>query len=323
MSYSQAHSVAELTVPGRTLIMGIVNVTQDSFSDGGRWLNHDAAVAHARELVAAGADMIDVGGESTRPGAVRVEAQEELDRVVPVIAALHNEGIRTSVDTMRAGVAAAAARAGVDMINDVSGGLADLEMTAVMADAGVPVCLMHWKTLQDGAFASAAGRADYHGDVVSDVHATLESLAQRAMEAGVRRENIVLDPGLGFAKTPQDNWALLKALPEFLAGEFPLLVGASRKRFLAAIRQDRGVESSPLLADPATAAVTAISAHLGAWGVRVHEVDVSRDAVDVAAAWHLGAAYSGGVNAVGSYSNGADGNGTVKSTALGSARGEA
>ena len=145
---------------------------------------------------------------------------------------------------------------------------------------------------------------------------TLERLANNALDAGVRRDNIVLDPGLGFAKTPQDNWALLKALPEFLGGEFPLLVGASRKRFLAAIREDRGVESSPLLADPATAAVTAISAQMGAWGVRVHEVAVSRDAVDVAAAWNAGNDYTGGVNASGSYSNGADGNGTMKSTAL-------
>lgn len=316
----QARSVADLTVSGRTLIMGIVNVTEDSFSDGGRWLDHGAAIAHARELVAAGADMIDIGGESTRPGAVRVDPREELDRVIPVIEALHADGIRTSIDTMRASVAAAAAAAGVDMINDVSGGMADPEMCSVMADAGVPVCLMHWKTVQDGQFGSAAGRADYHGDVVADVHETLERLTQRALDAGVRTDNIVLDPGLGFAKTPQDNWALLQALPGFLGGEYPLLVGASRKRFLAAIREERGVDSSPLLADPATAAVTAISAHLGAWGVRVHEVAVSRDAVDVAAAWRAGAAYAGGANAAGSYTNGADGNGTMTSTALGSAR---
>ena len=316
----QARRVADLTVPGRTLVMGILNVTEDSFSDGGRWLRPDAALAHARELVAAGADMIDVGGESTRPGAVRVDAETEAARVVPVIRALHEEGIRTSVDTMRASTAAAAAEAGVDMINDVSGGLADPDMFATMAKAGVPVCIMHWKTLQEGAFGSAAGAADHGGDVVADVHRTLDHLVTLATNAGVREDNIVLDPGLGFAKTPQDNWALLNALPEFLDSEFPLLVGASRKRFLAAIRDDRGVESSPLLADPATAAVTAISAHLGAWGVRVHEVAVSRDAVDVAAAWAAGKDYVGGVKATGSYSNGADGNGTVVSTALGSTK---
>ncbi len=315
-----ASSVGELTVAKRTLVMGIVNVTKDSFSDGGRWLDFDAATTHARELVEQGADMIDVGGESTRPGAVRVEAQEEADRVVPVIQALHEQGIRTSVDTMRASVAAAAAAAGVDMINDVSGGLADPEMYGAMADAGVPVCLMHWRTLQEGAFGSAAGTADHGGDVVRDVHETLTRLSNNALDAGVKKDNIVLDPGLGFAKSPQDNWALLKALPEFLDGEFPILVGASRKRFLAAIREDRGVETSPLLADPATAAVTAISAQMGAWGVRVHEVGVSRDAVDVAAAWNAGKSYVGGANATGSYRNAATGTGTVTSTAMGTER---
>ncbi|MFS0129511.1 dihydropteroate synthase [Corynebacterium striatum] len=294
-------AVSDLSVPGRTLVMGIVNVTEDSFSDGGRWLDVDAALAHAHELVAAGADMIDVGGESTRPGAVRVEEDVEKQRVVPVIRALHEEGIKTSVDTMRASVASAAAEAGVDLINDVSGGLADKEMYAVMADSGLPVCLMHWRTVQ---FGSAAGSADHGGDVVRDVHERLAQLSSAALKAGVSADNIVLDPGLGFAKTPQDNWALLKALPSFLEGEFPILVGASRKRFLAAIREDRGVESSPLLADPATAAVTAISAQMGAWGVRVHEVGVSRDAVDVAAAWNAGLEYSGGLNATGSYTNG-------------------
>ncbi|MFR9853863.1 dihydropteroate synthase [Corynebacterium striatum] len=294
-------AVSDLTVPGRTLVMGIVNVTEDSFSDGGRWIDVDAALAHAHELVAAGADMIDVGGESTRPGAVRVEEDVEKQRVVPVIRALHEEGIKTSVDTMRASVASAAAEAGVDLINDVSGGLADKEMYAVMADSGLPVCLMHWRTVQ---FGSAAGSADHGGDVVRDVHERLAQLSSAALKAGVSADNIVLDPGLGFAKTPQDNWALLKALPSFLEGEFPILVGASRKRFLAAIREDRGAESSPLLADPATAAVTAISAQMGAWGVRVHEVGVSRDAVDVAAAWNAGLEYSGGLNATGSYTNG-------------------
>lgn len=295
-------TVSDLTVPGRTLVMGIVNVTEDSFSDGGRWLNIDAAIEHARELVAAGADIIDVGGESTRPGAVRVDAKDEENRVVPVIRALHEEGIKASVDTMRASVAAASASAGVDLINDVSGGLADPDMLAVMADSALPVCLMHWRTVQ---FGSAAGSADHGGDVVRDVHERLAQLSDAALAAGVRADNIVLDPGLGFAKTPQDNWALLKALPSFLEGEFPILVGASRKRFLAAIREDRGAEASPVLADPATAAVTAISAQMGAWGVRVHEVGVSRDAVDVAAAWNAGLAYSGGVNATRSYTNGA------------------
>lgn len=277
--------VSDLTVPGRCLVMGIVNVTEDSFSDGGRWLDIDAAIAHGRELVAQGADMIDVGGESTRPGATRVDAAVEAARVAPVIAALAQEGIPTSVDTMRASVAAAAAEAGVAMINDVSGGLADPDMYRVMADTDLPVCLMHWRTVQ---FGDAAGASDHGGDVVRDVHETLARLVDNALATGVVGENIVLDPGLGFAKTREDNWALLNALPTFLSGEFPVLVGASRKRFLSSVRADRGLEGVPADADPATAAVTAISAQMGAWGVRVHNVPVSRDAVDVAAAWNAG-----------------------------------
>lgn len=277
--------VSDLTVPGRCLVMGIVNVTEDSFSDGGRWLDIDAAIAHGRELVAQGADMIDVGGESTRPGATRVDAAVEAARVAPVIAALAQEGIPTSVDTMRASVAAAAAEAGVAMINDVSGGLADPDMYRVMADTDLPVCLMHWRTVQ---FGDAAGASDHGGDVVRDVHETLTRLVDNALATGVVGENIVLDPGLGFAKTREDNWALLNALPTFLSGEFPVLVGASRKRFLSSVRADRGLEGVPADADPATAAVTAISAQMGAWGVRVHNVPVSRDAVDVAAAWNAG-----------------------------------
>ena len=277
--------VADLTVPGRCLVMGIVNVTEDSFSDGGRWLDIDAAIAHGRELVEQGADMIDVGGESTRPGATRVDAGVEAARVAPVIAALAEEGIPTSVDTMRASVAAAEAEAGVHMINDVSGGLADPDMYRVMADTDLPVCLMHWRTVQ---FGDAAGQADHGGDVVADVRDTLARLVDNALAAGVARDNVVLDPGLGFAKSREDNWALLNHLPEFLAGEFPVLVGASRKRFLAGVRADRGLEGVPADADPATAAVTAISAQMGAWGVRVHNVPVSRDAVDVSALWYAG-----------------------------------
>ena len=282
-------TVADLTTPGRTMVMGIVNVTEDSFSDGGKWLDRDRAIAHAKELVAQGADMIDVGAESTRPGATRVPAEVEAERAKAVIAALHAEGIRTSVDTMRASTALAAAEAGVDMINDVSGGLADPDMYRVMAETALPVCLMHWRTVDNADFVNASGSADHGGDVVADVHETLRRLTDNALAAGVEHSQIVLDPGLGFAKTAADNWALLHALPEFIAGDLPVLVGASRKRFLREIRANRGLEANPSLADPATAAVTAISAHLGAWGVRVHEVDVSRDAVDVAAAWQGGA----------------------------------
>ncbi|AZA08449.1 dihydropteroate synthase [Corynebacterium pseudopelargi] len=264
----------------RSQVMGIVNVTEDSFSDGGRYLEPEKAVAHARALVAQGADIIDVGGESTRPGASRVDPDLELRRVVPVIQALSQEGIVTSVDTMRASVAAAAVEAGVSMINDVSGGLADPHMLEVMAEAGVPVCLMHWNTSR---FGDAAGAADHGGDVVRDVHQRLDERIEAALAAGVRNEDIVLDPGLGFAKTAQDNWALLHALPSFVAREHRILLGASRKRFLAAIPQARGLEQN---ADPATAAVTAIAAHHGVWCVRVHDVAISRDAVDVAACWN-------------------------------------
>ncbi|CAB0519658.1 dihydropteroate synthase [Corynebacterium diphtheriae bv. mitis] len=276
-------SAKDLIIPERTAVMGIVNVTEDSFSDGGRWLDIDAAIEHARDLVAAGADIIDVGGESTRPGATRVDPDVERSRVIPVIRALSEEGIATSIDTMRASVAAAAANAGVKLINDVSGGLADRAMYSVMADTQLPVCLMHWKTVR---FGDAAGSADHGGDVVADVHQTLDKLVTSALNAGVKEDNITIDPGLGFAKTQEDNWALLRALPEFIAGPYPVLVGASRKRFLMAVRAARGLQSGPIDADPATAAVTAIAAHMGAWCVRVHEVAVSRDAVDVAALWN-------------------------------------
>ena len=292
-------SVAELTVPGRTTVMGIVNVTEDSFSDGGRWLAADDAIAHAHELVRLGADIIDVGAESTRPGAdiidvgaestrpgaTRVPAEVEAARIRPVIEALHADGIRTSIDTKRASTAAVAAEAGVDLINDVSGGLADEDMYRVMAETKLPVCLMHWRA---DAFVNASGAADHGGDVVRDVHEVLAQLVDNALAAGVAHDQITLDPGLGFAKTAADNWALLHALPEFIAGEFPVLVGASRKRFLRGIREDRGLAHGPVDADPATAAVTALSAHYGAWCVRVHEVAVSRDAVDVAARWRQG-----------------------------------
>lgn len=276
-------SAKDLIIPERTAVMGIVNVTEDSFSDGGRWLDIDAAIDHARDLVAAGADIIDVGGESTRPGATRVDPDVERSRVIPVIRALSEEGIATSIDTMRASVAAAAAEAGVKFINDVSGGLADRAMYSVMADTQLPVCLMHWKTVR---FGDAAGSADHGGDVVADVHRTLDKLVSSALNADVKEDNITIDPGLGFAKTQEDNWALLRALPEFIAGPYPVLVGASRKRFLIAVRAARGLQTGPVDADPATAAVTAIAAQMGAWCVRVHEVAVSRDAVDVAALWN-------------------------------------
>lgn len=267
----------------RCQVMGIVNVTDDSFSDGGKFNTVDRAVEHAHRLIHQGADIIDVGGESTRPGATRVDPEQEKQRIQPVIRELAAAGIVTSIDTMRAATAEVAVEAGVSMINDVSGGIADPHMYRVMAQSQLPVCLMHWQTLQ---FGDASGEHD--GDVVADVHASLDRLVDNALAAGVAEHNIALDPGLGFAKSAQDNWALLHALRSFTEGRFPILVGASRKRFLAAIRGARGLESGPQLADPATAAVTALSAQAGAWAVRVHEVAVSRDSVDVAHAWQTG-----------------------------------
>ena len=250
----------------RCQIMGIVNVTDDSFSDGGQYNTVDRAVEHAHRLIYQGADIIDVGGESTRPGAgaTRVDPEQERQRITPVIRELAAAGIVTSIDTMRAVTAEAAVEAGVSMINDVSGGMADPHMYRVMAESGLPVCLMHWQTLQ---FGDASGEHD--GDVVADVHSSLDRLVDNALEAGVAEHNIALDPGLGFAKSAEDNWALLHSLRSFTDGRFPILVGASRKRFLVAIRG-------------------ALSAQAGAWAVRVHEVAVSRDSVDVAYAWQTG-----------------------------------
>jgi len=274
----------------RTLVMGILNVTEDSFSDGGRWISVDRALEHAVDMVSAGADIIDVGGESTRPGASRVAPEVERDRVVPVIAALHAEGITTSVDTMRASTAAAAIEVGVDLVNDVSGGLADPDMFHLLAEANhlreVDYCLMHWRT---DAFASAAGRADHGGDVVSDVAAVLSEQAAAAVGAGIPTARIILDPGIGFAKDTDDNWAVLHGLPDLRRywsdQGFRTLVGASRKRFLTALRPaEDGGPGAPATADEATAAVSALAASCGVWAVRVHDAAATRAAVDVAQA---------------------------------------
>ena len=280
----------------RCLVMGIVNVTEDSFSDGGRWNDPAVAVAHAKRLMADGADLIDVGGESTRPGAVRVAAEEELGRVVPVVRELAAAGIPVSVDTMRAAVAEAAIEAGAALINDVSGGLADPRMLDVCAAAEVPVCLVHWRTER---FGSASGRAEPSAaGIVAEVRDHLRGLADRALAKGIPAERIILDPGLGFAKNAADNWALLHALPELVAEGYPVLVSASRKRFTATVLD--GAPRAPRDADDATAAISALSAAAGAWAVRVHEVAASRDAVHVAAAWTAGRAYEG-VTADGDY----------------------
>lgn len=262
--------------------MGVVNVTADSFSDGGRYLNHEAAVAHGIELYRLGADIIDVGGESTRPGAIRVEPKIEAARVVPVIAGLAEAGVPTSIDTMRADVAAAAIEAGVSMVNDVSGGRADAAMASVVADAGIPWILMHWRANADHTHT---GPADHYDDVVAEVMSELARQIERAVVAGVDPARIILDPGLGFAKSAAHNWALLAALPTLLELGRPVLIGASRKRFLGSLLADANGPRPLPGREVATAAISTLAAANGAWGVRVHDVESSLDAVAVAAAW--------------------------------------
>ncbi|WP_081681077.1 dihydropteroate synthase [Cellulomonas sp. URHD0024] len=265
----------------RTLVMGVVNVTPDSFSDGGRWFTPSAAVAHGLELIGQGADLLDVGGESTRPGARRVPVQDELDRVLPVVDGLVARGAVVSVDTTRAVVAREAVARGARLVNDVSGGLADDAMYGVVAETGVAYVAMHWR-----GHADVMDDLDDYDDVVADVRRELASRVAGLRSAGVRDEQIVLDPGLGFAKAGASNWPLLARLPELVGDGFPVLVGASRKRFLGHLLAGPGGEPAPPLArDGATAAVSALAAAAGAWCVRVHEVAGSADAVRVAAAW--------------------------------------
>ncbi len=271
--------------PGRCVVMGILNVTPDSFSDGGRYLDRDDAVAHGLALRAHGADLVDVGGESTRPGAHRVDAPTEIARVVPVLRELAAGGVPCSVDTTRAAVAEAALEAGAIMVNDVSGGLADPAMAPVMARCRVPWILMHWRGHSD-RMDELAG---YH-DVVAEVRAELVARVDAAVLAGVDPGALVLDPGLGFAKAAAHNWALLGHLDALADLGFPVLVGASRKRFLGALLA--GPDGVPRPAegrDMASAAVSALAAAAGVWGVRVHDVAASLDAIAVAGAWRLGA----------------------------------
>jgi dihydropteroate synthase len=267
--------------PDRCVVMGVLNVTPDSFSDGGRYGDLDAAVAHGLALTAAGADVVDVGGESTRPGAERVDAEEEIRRVVPPIRALATAGVAVSVDTTRAAVAEAAVDAGAGIVNDVSGGLADPGMAKVVAAAGVPWVLMHWR----GHSRDMQALARY-GDVVADVRRELGRQVEIALAAGVDRDNIVLDPGLGFAKTAEHNWTLLARLDELAAMGFPVLVGASRKAFLG--RLLAGPDGTPAPVEDrenATVATSVLAAVMGAWGVRVHEVTPTLDAMKVVGAW--------------------------------------
>jgi dihydropteroate synthase len=271
---------ATLRDAGRCLVMGVVNVTPDSFSDGGRWLQLAAAVDHGRRLLAEGADLLDVGGESTRPGAERVPVEEELRRVLPVIRELAAGGVVTSIDTMRAEVAAAALDAGAVIVNDVSGGQADPAMAAVVARTGAPYVAMHWR----GPSSIMDGLAVYR-DVVEQVRSELLARVDLLVAAGVDPRQIVLDPGLGFAKTADHNWRLLAALDRLVSLGRPLLIGASRKRFLGSLLAGPdGVPLPPDRRDDATAATTALAAAAGVWAVRVHAVAASVAAVRVAVA---------------------------------------
>ncbi|WOC11836.1 Dihydropteroate synthase [Gordonia sp. MP11Mi] len=279
--------------PDRTLVMGVLNVTADSFSDGGRYLDLDDAVRHGLQLAEAGADIVDVGGESTRPGAIRVDPDTEAERVSPVVAALASRGVRVSVDTMRSSVAEAALDAGASIVNDVSGGRADPDMGRVIAQTSVPWILMHWRPAGDGQITDRhfTHRVEDEGgyrDVVAEVSGELLGQVDAAVAAGVDPDLIVLDPGLGFAKTAEHNWALLHALPTLVGLGFPVLIGASRKRFLGSLLAADGADRPPAGREVATAAVSALSAAGGAWGVRVHDVAASRDAIEVAAAWRTG-----------------------------------
>jgi dihydropteroate synthase len=264
--------------------MGVVNVTPDSFSDGGQWYGADAAIAHGLELIAQGADIVDVGGESTRPGAQRISEAEELRRVGPVITGLVGSGAPVSIDTMRAPVAEFALEAGAHLVNDVSGGLADPDMPRLVAAAGVSYVVMHWR----GHSRDMYRRAVY-ADVVAEVRDELSRRVDAVIAAGVDPARIVIDPGLGFGKRPEHNWPLLTHLADVAAlgaGTFPVIVGASRKGFLGKLLAAPDGTPRPFAgSDGATAAITALAAAAGAWCVRVHQVPLNADAVRVAAAW--------------------------------------
>ncbi len=273
-------TLLELPRPGHCVVMGVLNVTPDSFSDGGCFADAGAAIAHGLAMHAAGADYVDVGGESTRPGADRVDAAEECRRVVPVIRALSAAGVRASVDTTRAEVAEAALEAGAVLVNDVSGGLADENMAELVAGAGVPWVLMHWRGHSREMYAAAQ-----YGDVVTEVCAELTARVEDVVAAGVSPRQLVLDPGLGFAKRAEHNWTLLAGLDRIVGLGLPVLIGASRKSFLGRLLAGADGTLRPAeQRDAATLATTVLAAEAGAWGVRVHDAAASVDAVRTVAA---------------------------------------
>ncbi len=275
--------------PGRTLVMGVLNVTPDSFSDGGRYLDPALAVKHGRQLVVDGADLVDVGGESTRPGAVRPSVQEELDRVVPVVSALAADGVPVSVDTMRAAVATASVQAGAVLVNDVSGGLADEAMLPAVAALRAAYVLMHWR-----AHSHEMQQHTAYGDVVVDVMAELQVRLDAAVAAGVEPGRIAVDPGIGFSKTADQNWDVLAGMERLHDLGHPVLIATSRKRFLGSLLADASGELRPPdLREDGTTATSALAAAAGAWCIRTHSPRPTLDAVRVAARWAAGAAGAG------------------------------
>lgn len=265
-----------LAETSRTLVMGVLNVTPDSFSDGGKFSETEIAISHALQMMTEGADVIDIGGESTRPGAERISVQTELDRVIPVITELAKQNIPVSIDTMRAEVASAAVAAGAGIVNDVSGGKADPEMFKFLATNQVPYIMMHWR----GHSTEMMNLTNYD-DVVLDVCDELQAQVNAAVSAGVALNRIVLDPGIGFAKTTEQNWPILAQLDELQNLGLPLLIGASRKKFLGELLAKDGVARETEGREAATAAITTLMAAQSVWAVRVHDVKSSADAVRV------------------------------------------
>lgn len=266
----------KLSELNRTLVMGVLNVTPDSFSDGGKFSTAKTAISHGLQMAKDGADIVDIGGESTRPGAQRISVQEELDRVIPVVEALTKENIFVSVDTMRSQVAKVAIDAGACIINDVSGGKADPEMFKVLSATPIPYIMMHWR----GHSTEMMTLTNYD-DVVSDVCDELQAQVNLAVSAGIELSRIVLDPGIGFAKTPEQNWPILGQLDELQNLGLPILMGASRKKFLGELLSENGQSRDIDGREAATTAISALMAAWSIWAVRVHDVRASSDAVKV------------------------------------------
>lgn len=270
-----------------TLIMGIVNVTPDSFSDGGRYADADTAVAHGLRLRAEGADILDVGGESTRPGAERVDPRVEQERVLPVVRAFADAGIPVSIDTMNASTAAAAVAAGARIVNDVSGGLADPELLTAIAPTGADIAIGHWRGHSTDMYA----RAQYD-DVVDEVIAELRGRMDAATSAGIAPSRVILDPGIGFGKQGAQNWSMLRGLDRLIGLGPRVLVGTSRKRFLAEALAEDPADADEARRDLATAVTSVLSAQAGAWAVRVHDVAGTRDALTIARSWQEGSRWT-------------------------------